>query len=181
MKSTVAPAGNRTRASGLPPQRATTALPGARYLPFEIQDSYICTLKSSFDKSDWAARPKRELLPRPDAAGPGEYLFETRTCFDHSGLIRKAREQESASRRSKVLSPQPGIELHFARKAIPLHPIHLCPSVVQDIREMAPMARTITFMTGTLGSCRRWWRSWAAPRASRSSTRRSTWKRSRVN
>ena len=52
-------------------QRATAALPGARYLSCEIQDSYICTLKSSFDKSDWAARPRRELLPRPDAAGRG--------------------------------------------------------------------------------------------------------------
>ena len=32
-------------------------------------------------------------------------FFETRTCFDHSGLIRKARKQKSTERNEKYCCP----------------------------------------------------------------------------
>ena len=111
MKSTFAPAGNWTRASGFPVQRATTALPGAWYFSCEIR-VFLLFLTEIILRQVWLGflGPSRALNPG------GEYVFETRTCFDHSGLIRKARKQKSTERNEKFwltpLKAMPNLDLN---------------------------------------------------------------------
>ena len=78
--------------SDLPGWRANHYTTGARY--FSCADPSICIDycdQSSFDKSD-----RWHLGPEERSTHEGRHINETRTCFDHLGLIRKARKHESA-------------------------------------------------------------------------------------
>ena len=78
--------------SDLPGWRANHYTTGARY--FSCADPSICIDycdQSSFDKSD-----RWHLGPEERSTHEGRHINEIRTCFDHLGLIRKARKHESA-------------------------------------------------------------------------------------